>query len=141
MSAVIPRSCRAQLNLLQVLRTSALVRASLVVTRACQNVLAARVLFIRSRTVVRGSSARKLSTAEDKAVREVEIVKTSSFDVFGLFARKKLLPRLCITRASWRALQVCRANMTLWQLRVMRFGAFACSVPFDLLARSSQSQG
>ena len=63
---------------------SALVRASFVVTRACQNVLPAIVLFIRSRTVVRGSAARKLSTTEDSAMREVGTVNTSSFDAFAL---------------------------------------------------------
>ena len=59
-------------------------RASCVVTRACQKVLAAKVLLTRSRTVVRGSAAKKLSTAEDNAVRDVGTVNTSSFDAFGL---------------------------------------------------------
>ena len=59
-------------------------RTSLVVMRACQKVLPASVLLMRSRTVVRGSASRKLSTAEDKATRDVGTVNTSNLDALGL---------------------------------------------------------
>ncbi len=64
-------------------------RASFVAMRACQNVLLASVSLMRSRTVVRGSASRKLSTAEDKATRDVGTVNTSSLDAFGLHSANR----------------------------------------------------
>ena len=61
-------------------------RTNFVVMRACQKVMPASVLLMRSSTVVRGSASRKLSTADDNAIRDVGTVKISSFDAFGLNA-------------------------------------------------------